>query len=41
LYATFGFARGLRSLSQGRADFTLAPAGHAVLAERELAARGL
>ena len=41
LYATFGFARGLRSLSQGRADFTLAPVGHAVLAERELAARGL
>lgn len=41
LHSTFGFARGLRSLSQGRADFTLQPAGHGALEEAELASRGL
>jgi translation elongation factor EF-G len=41
LQATFGFARGLRSLSQGRADFTLWPAGHEVVEEAVLRERGL
>jgi elongation factor G len=41
LQATFGFARGLRSLSQGRADFTLWPAGHEVVVESVLRERGL
>ncbi len=41
LQATFGFARGLRSLSQGRADFTLWPAGHEVVEEVVLRERGL
>jgi elongation factor G len=41
LQATFGFARGLRSLSQGRADFTLWPLGHEVVDETVLRERGL
>jgi len=37
----FGFASTLRSLSQGRADFSLQPAGHEEVPEAEVAARGL
>ncbi len=37
----FGYASALRSLSQGRADFTLFPAGQRALSTAELVARGL
>jgi len=37
----FGYASALRSLSQGRADFTLFPSGQRAVGESELAARGL
>jgi elongation factor G len=41
LYHVFGYATVLRSLSQGRASFALTPAGFALVAEEQLAARGL
>jgi elongation factor G len=41
LYAMFGYATTLRSLSQGRASFALTPAGFQRAPEEELEARGL
>ncbi len=41
LFHVFGFATTLRSLSQGRASFTLYPAGFSQVPEDELAGRGL
>jgi len=41
LYHMFGYATTLRSLSQGRASFSLEPAGFARVPEAELQARGL
>ena len=37
----FGYSTAVRSLSQGRAGFSMSPAGHREVAEEELAARGL
>ena len=37
----FGYATAVRSLSQGRASFSMEPAGFRVVPEDELAARGL
>jgi elongation factor G len=37
----FGYSTTLRSLSQGRADFSLSPAGFGPVPEAELSARGL
>ena len=41
LFHVFGYATTVRSLSQGRASFSLYPAGFARVAEQDLAARGL
>jgi len=41
LFHVFGYATALRSLSQGRASFALAPAGFRRVPEGELTARGL
>jgi elongation factor G len=41
LFPMFGYASTLRSLSQGRASFSLFPAGFREVAEEELEARGL
>ena len=41
LSAMFGYSTAVRSLSQGRADFSMEPAGYRPLEERELEARGL
>jgi elongation factor G len=41
LSAMFGYATAVRSLSQGRASFSMTPAGFQVVPEQELAARGL
>ncbi|MCH2105769.1 MAG: elongation factor G [Planctomycetes bacterium] len=41
LSAMFGYSTAVRSLSQGRADFSMEPAGYRGLEERELEARGL
>ncbi len=41
LFQMFGYATTLRSLSQGRASFSLEPAGFARVPEAELVARGL
>ncbi len=41
LFHMFGFATTLRSLSQGRAGFSLAPAGFRPVSEAELEGRGL
>ncbi len=41
LFHMFGYASTLRSLSQGRASFSLSPAGFREMAEEELQARGL
>jgi elongation factor G len=41
LFHMFGYATTLRSLSQGRASFSLAPAGFRPVPEGELGARGL
>jgi elongation factor G len=37
----FGYSTAVRSLSQGRAGFSMSPAGHRAVPEEELAARGL
>ena len=37
----FGYSTAVRSLSQGRAGFSMSPAGHRAVPEDELAARGL
>ncbi len=37
----FGYSTAVRSLSQGRAGFSMSPAGHREVPEEELAARGL
>ncbi len=37
----FGYSTAVRSLSQGRAGFSMSPAGHREVGEEELAARGL
>jgi elongation factor G len=37
----FGYSTVVRSLSQGRASFTMTPAGFVPLGEAELEARGL
>jgi len=37
----FGYSTAVRSLSQGRASFSMVPAGHQVVPEHELASRGL
>lgn len=41
LSAMFGYSTAVRSLSQGRADFSMEPAGYRALEEEELEARGL
>ena len=41
LYHMFGFATTLRSLSQGRAGFSLSPAGFRRVPEEDLEGRGL
>ena len=41
LFRVFGYATVVRSLSQGRASFGLAPAGFRRVPEGELASRGL
>ena len=41
LSAMFGYSTAVRSLSQGRADFSMEPAGHRALGEGDLEARGL
>lgn len=41
LYAMFGYSTAVRSLSQGRASFSMSPAGFRPIAESELEARGL
>jgi elongation factor G len=41
LFHMFGYASALRSLSQGRASFSLQPAGFRSVPEEELEARGL
>ena len=41
LSAMFGYSTAVRSLSQGRADFSMEPAGYRAMEERELEARGL
>ena len=41
LSAMFGYSTAVRSLSQGRASFSMIPAGHRAVPESELAARGL
>jgi len=37
----FGYSTAVRSLSQGRASFSMQPAGFAVVPEEELQERGL
>jgi translation elongation factor EF-G len=37
----FGYATAVRSLSQGRASFTMLPSGYRVVPPHELEARGL
>jgi elongation factor G len=37
----FGYASAVRSLSQGRASFSMVPSGTRLVAEHELASRGL
>ncbi|MBJ77300.1 MAG: elongation factor G [Planctomycetes bacterium] len=41
LAAMFGYSTAVRSLSQGRAGFSMTPHGYRPVAERDLAARGL
>jgi len=41
LHRMFGYSTAVRSLTQGRASFSMVPAGHRVVPEAELAARGL
>jgi elongation factor G len=41
LSAMFGYSTAVRSLSQGRADFSMEPAGYRAMDERELEVRGL
>ncbi len=41
LYGVFGYSTDLRSLSQGRASFSLAPSGYRTVPESELVERGL
>jgi elongation factor G len=41
LSAMFGYATAVRSLSQGRADFSMEPAGYRAVGEGELEVRGL
>ena len=37
----FGYSTAVRSLSQGRAGFSMSPSGHRAVPEQELEARGL
>ncbi|MCA8978502.1 MAG: elongation factor G [Planctomycetes bacterium] len=41
LYAMFGYSTAVRSLSQGRASFTMLPHGYQTVSEPELVARGM
>jgi elongation factor G len=41
LSAMFGYSTTIRSLSQGRAGFSMLPAGFRAVPEDELASRGL
>ena len=41
LYSMFGYSTAVRSLSQGRGEFSMEPAGYRLLGEPELENRGL